>query len=65
MAKPQKGVLMKAIGIVLLGLGTAEAFFAFLFWTLEEYSGSQVSILYILAGIVVAFLGLICLKGRI
>lgn len=52
---------MKAIGIVLSGLGIAEAFLALLFWTLEEYSGSQVSILYVLPGLAVAFLGLICL----
>jgi len=56
---------MKAIGFILLGFGMAWAFFATLFWTLEEYSRSQVSIWYILAGLAVAFLGLICLKGRL
>ena len=52
---------MKAIGIILTGLGIAEAFFAFLFFMLEDYSGSKVSMLYIFLGIAVAFLGLICL----
>jgi len=52
---------MKAVGIVLTGLGIAEAFFAFLLFVLEEYSRSQVSILYIFPGIAVALLGVICL----
>lgn len=55
---------MKALCIILLGFGMAWAFFAFLFFVLEEYSGSQISILYILPGLALAFLGLICLKGR-
>jgi len=52
---------MKAIGIILTGLGIAGAFFAFLLFILEEYSGSYVCIPYILLGIAVAFIGFICL----
>ena len=56
---------MKAMGFIVLGFGIAWTFFAFLFFLLEEYSGTQVSLLYILPGLILGFLGLICLKGRI
>ena len=52
---------MKAIGMFLIGLGMTETFIVYILFITEEYSRSKVSMLYMLPGIVVAVLGVICL----
>ncbi len=56
---------MKALGVLLVGLGCLWAFISAMFFFLEEYTRSQGSILSVLAGLFVAFLGILCLRNRI